>query len=155
MHIHAPVDLTGNVNMRWMCGVSLKDRKRSVDLWSLLGVQSVDEVVRRGRLRWFGHVEHKSEDDWVSACTRWGRKNQPLDYKFKNVGGWFFLPRLVDMWWWQGWGVRVKPGWNCINFRFVWFVFKFSFYLFVDKFRCFWFFLFWLAPTFPGINSCL
>ena len=26
------------------------------------------EVVRRGRLRWFGHVEHKSEDDWMSAC---------------------------------------------------------------------------------------
>ena len=24
------------------------------------------EVVRRGRLRWFGHVEHKSGDDWVS-----------------------------------------------------------------------------------------
>ena len=37
--------------VRWMCGVSLKDRKRSVDLYSLLGVQSVDEVVRRGRLR--------------------------------------------------------------------------------------------------------
>ena len=54
--------------VRWMCGVSLKDRKRSVDLYSLLGVQSVDEVVRRGRLRWFGHVEGKSGDDWVSAC---------------------------------------------------------------------------------------
>ena len=54
--------------VRWMCGVSLKDRKRSVDLYSLLGVQSVDEVVRRGRLRWFGHVECKSGDDWVSAC---------------------------------------------------------------------------------------
>ena len=26
------------------------------------------EVVRRGRLRWFGHVERKSGDDWVSAC---------------------------------------------------------------------------------------
>ena len=25
-------------------------------LYSLLGVQSVAEVVRRGRLRWFGHV---------------------------------------------------------------------------------------------------
>ena len=47
---------------------ALKDRKHSVDLYSLLGVQSVDEVVRRGRLRWFGHVEHKSGDDWVSAC---------------------------------------------------------------------------------------
>ena len=37
--------------VRWMCGVSLKDRKRSVDLYSLLlGVQSVDEVVRRGNI---------------------------------------------------------------------------------------------------------
>ena len=54
--------------VRWMCGVSLKDRKCSVDLYSLLSVQSVDEVVRRGRLRWFGHVKRKSEDDWVSAC---------------------------------------------------------------------------------------
>ena len=56
--------------VRWMCGVSLKDRKCSVDLYSLLGlcIQSVDEVVRQGRLRWFGHMEHKSEDDWVLAC---------------------------------------------------------------------------------------
>ena len=54
--------------VRWMCGVSLKDRKRSVDLYSLPGVQSVDEVVRLGGLRWFGHVECKNGDDWVSAC---------------------------------------------------------------------------------------
>ena len=31
-------------------------------------VQSVAEVVGRGRLRGFGHVERKSGDDWVSAC---------------------------------------------------------------------------------------
>ena len=37
-----------------MCGVSLNDRKRSVDLYSLLGVA---DVVRRGRFRWFGHLE--------------------------------------------------------------------------------------------------
>ena len=30
--------------------MSLKDRKRSVDLYSLLGVQSVADVVRRGGL---------------------------------------------------------------------------------------------------------
>ena len=26
-------------------------------------------MVRRGRLRWFGHVERKNGDDWVSACS--------------------------------------------------------------------------------------
>jgi len=25
-------------------------------------------VVRRSKLRWFGHVERTSEDNWVSAC---------------------------------------------------------------------------------------
>ena len=54
--------------VRWMCGVSLKDKKWSEDLYSLLGVQSMAKVMRRGRLRWFGHVERKNGDDWVSAC---------------------------------------------------------------------------------------
>ena len=31
-------------------------------------IQSVAEGVRRGRLRWFGHLEHESGDKWVSAC---------------------------------------------------------------------------------------
>ena len=58
--------------MRWMCGVSLKDRKCSVDLYSFLGIQSVTDVVRSGRrrLRWFGHLERRSVDDWVSACRK-------------------------------------------------------------------------------------
>ena len=46
--------------VRWMCGVSLQDRKHNVDLYSLLGVQSVAEVMKRGRLGWFGHVKRKS-----------------------------------------------------------------------------------------------
>ena len=54
--------------VRSMCGVSLKDRKRSEVLYSLLGIQSVAEVVRQGRLRWFRHLERKSREDWVSAC---------------------------------------------------------------------------------------
>ena len=32
------------------------------------GINCVADVVRRGRLRWFGHLERKSVDDWVSAC---------------------------------------------------------------------------------------
>ena len=53
--------------VRWMCGVSLKDRRHSEDLCNL-GINGVADVVRRGRLRCFGHLERKSVDDWVSAC---------------------------------------------------------------------------------------
>ena len=56
--------------VRWMCGVSLKDKKRSEDSCNLLGINCVADVVRRGRLRWFGHLERKSVDDWVSSCRR-------------------------------------------------------------------------------------
>ena len=64
------LERTERMMVRWMCGVSLKDRKRSVDLCNLLGISHVADVVRRGRLRWFGHLEHKSVDDWVSSCRR-------------------------------------------------------------------------------------
>ena len=46
--------------VRWMCGVSLKDRKQSQVFYSFLGIQSVAEVVRHDKLRWFGHLERKS-----------------------------------------------------------------------------------------------
>ena len=26
--------------------------------------------MRRDRLRWFGHLERRSVDDWVSACRK-------------------------------------------------------------------------------------
>src|SRR5437867_2467201 len=51
-----------------MSGVTLKDRRKSEDLRRGLGIESVDSVVSRGRLRWFGHVERKETNDWVSKC---------------------------------------------------------------------------------------
>ena len=33
-----------------------------------MGIESVDRVVGRGRLRWYGHVQRKNADDWVSEC---------------------------------------------------------------------------------------
>src|SRR5664279_2814161 len=54
--------------IRWMCGVTLKDRNSSEELRERLGIVSVSDKVRQGRLRWFEHVEHKDTDDWVSAC---------------------------------------------------------------------------------------
>ena len=52
----------------WISGVTLKDKRSSEELRNGLGIVGVDRVVRRGRLRWFGHVERKEADDWVSKC---------------------------------------------------------------------------------------
>ena len=41
--------------------MSLKDRKRSEDLCNLLGINCVADVVRLGRLRWFGHQGPNSQ----------------------------------------------------------------------------------------------
>src|SRR2546425_6020800 len=57
-----------NNMVRWMFGVTLKDRRSSEELRRGLGIVDVDRVVRRGRLGWFGHVERKEADDWVSKC---------------------------------------------------------------------------------------
>ena len=54
--------------VRSMCGVSLKDGKSSAELLSRLGIVSVVEIVEKGRLRWYGHVERKDAEDWVSKC---------------------------------------------------------------------------------------
>ena len=40
----------------------------ALDMYSLLGVRGVANMMRHGRLRWFGHLECKSIEDWVLAC---------------------------------------------------------------------------------------
>jgi hypothetical protein len=54
-----------------MCGVTLKDRKSCEELRQRLGIDSVSDVLRRNRLRWFGHVERKNDDDWVKHVRDW------------------------------------------------------------------------------------
>ena len=57
-----------NSMVRWMCGVSLKKRLSTAKLREWLGIESVLDVVRLGRLRWFGHVERKPGGDPVKEC---------------------------------------------------------------------------------------
>ena len=54
--------------LRRICGVTLRDKFRKETIRKRLGVENVTEVVRCGRLRWFGHVERKDEMDWVKKC---------------------------------------------------------------------------------------
>ena len=51
-----------------MCGVTIKDRISTAELRERLVICSVTNFVRRGRLGRFGHVERKSDDDWVKSC---------------------------------------------------------------------------------------
>jgi len=41
----------------------------------------VSEVVEKNRLRWFGHVERKDVEDWVSRCRKLevvGNRGRPM-----------------------------------------------------------------------------
>ena len=54
--------------VRWMCGVRLIDRVRMEELYRRLGLEEIGTKVRRGRLRWFGHVERLNENFWQRRC---------------------------------------------------------------------------------------
>ena len=51
--------------LRWMTGVSLSERKSIECVKSMLAIDDVAEVMRRIRLRWFGHVERRNELCWI------------------------------------------------------------------------------------------
>ena len=43
--------------VRAMCGVQLKDRKRSTDLMLLFGLkEAIDQLAMANSVRWYGHV---------------------------------------------------------------------------------------------------
>ena len=54
--------------IRWMCGVKLNERNKSEELRKFLGLEPVSLMIKKSRLRWFGHVERKDDDDWVKRC---------------------------------------------------------------------------------------
>jgi hypothetical protein len=45
---------TERMMVRHMCGVTVKDSKSMEELTGRLGIDSVSDVKRRGKLRWFG-----------------------------------------------------------------------------------------------------
>ena len=57
--------------IRWMCGISLKDRRTNEELKRLVGVEPITTFIRSGRLRWYGHVMRKGEEDWVKKCLEY------------------------------------------------------------------------------------
>ena len=68
-HCLLRVTLNPNIQqmIRWMCGVSMKDRRTNEELRRLVGVEPITTVIRSGRLRLYGHVM-RSDEDWVKKC---------------------------------------------------------------------------------------
>ena len=54
--------------IRWMCGISLKDRRTHEELRRLVGVEPITTFIRGGRLRWYGHMMRIGDEDWVKKC---------------------------------------------------------------------------------------
>ena len=51
--------------VRWMCGISLRDRVLSAELRERMGIESVSDAMKQSRLRWLGHVLQNDDDDRV------------------------------------------------------------------------------------------
>jgi len=61
------MERTERVMIRWMCGVTLKDRCKSEELRKRLDIEDVADVVMKSRLGWLSHLDRKDAGDWVTT----------------------------------------------------------------------------------------
>ena len=56
--------------MRKMCGSRLCEKYSNAELRELTGLEEVNIVMRRRRLRCYGHVMRKEEEDWTKKAWK-------------------------------------------------------------------------------------
>jgi len=54
--------------VRWMCNVKVKDRVPSKELRERLGIDDIILILQLNRLRWYGQMLRKEDNDWVKKC---------------------------------------------------------------------------------------
>ena len=54
-----------------MCGVKLKDRVSNKELRERLGIVDIVSLLQQNRLRGYGHVLQKDDNDWVTKCMEY------------------------------------------------------------------------------------
>ena len=57
--------------VRGMCNVKVKDRVPSKELRERLGIDDIILILQQNRLRWYGHVLRKEDNDWVKKCMEY------------------------------------------------------------------------------------
>ena len=70
----------------WMCGIKLKDRLPSKELRERLGIDDIALVLQQNRLRWYGHVLRKEDDDWVKKCMEYEVEGQDQEEDQRGPG---------------------------------------------------------------------
>ena len=58
--------------IRMMSGPRLRERHPDRVLMTMTGLEDITDVTRRRRLRWYGHIERKDEEEWVKRNGRNG-----------------------------------------------------------------------------------
>ena len=51
--------------IRWMCGVTMRDRCPCEELRAWVGIKPIVDVMRQRRLRWFGYIERREDNSWL------------------------------------------------------------------------------------------
>ena len=54
-----------------MCGHKLKDTISNKELRERLGIVDITSLLQQNRLRWYGHVLRKDDNDWVKKCMEY------------------------------------------------------------------------------------
>jgi len=65
------------IMVKWMCGVKLQDGVPSKGLRDRLGLDDMISVLQQSRLRWYGYVLRKGDNDWVKKCIEYEVEGRP------------------------------------------------------------------------------
>jgi len=57
--------------VKWMCGMKLQDGIPSKGLRERLVLDDIILVLQQDRLRWYGHVLQKEDNDWVKKSMEY------------------------------------------------------------------------------------
>ena len=58
--------------LSWMCRVKWEDRVSNDEILGRVGLEKLEYVLRRNRLRWFGHVERSEPENQLRSMEKEG-----------------------------------------------------------------------------------
>ena len=63
-----------------------RQKDKIEELRMLVGVEPITTFIRSGRLRWYGHVMRKGDEDWVKKCMEYRVEGRRLFEELERHG---------------------------------------------------------------------